>query len=172
MVLAPAATASPCCQGPLVEIGSDSAERLDVIPAQFRVLVTKRPKLACRARPGVVLQEAASPRLIAGGMPTEATVAHVLVSRYADHLPLYRQSQILARQGIEIGREILADWAGTGALEVMPLVRRMRQRQRHGADVDIDPALVAGAAGGMALHRPWEAYPERVRRELQRAAAG
>jgi len=127
VVLAPEATACPCCQGPLVEIGVDAAERLDVIPAQFRVVVTRRPKLACRGCPGVVLQEPAPARLIEGGMPTEATVAHVLVSRYADHLPLYRQSQILARQGIEIGREVLADWAGTGAMECVPVVRRMRE---------------------------------------------
>jgi transposase len=127
VVLAPEATSCPCCQGPLIEIGVDAAERLDVIPAQFRVVVTKRPKLACRACLGVVLQEPAPARLIEGGMPTEATVAHVLVSRYADHLPLYRQSQILARQGIEIGREVLADWAGTGALEIVPVVRRMRE---------------------------------------------
>jgi transposase len=127
VVLAPEATACPCCQGPLVEIGVDAAERIDVIPAQFRVVVTKRPKLACRACPGVVLQEPAPARLIEGGMPTEATVAHVLVSRYADHLPLYRQSQILARQGIEIGREVLADWAGTAAMEFVPVVRRMRE---------------------------------------------
>ena len=58
-VLAPEATSCPCCQGPLIEIGADTAERLDVIPAQFRVLVTKRPKLACRACPGIVLQEPA-----------------------------------------------------------------------------------------------------------------
>lgn len=126
-VLAPEATACPCCQGPLVEIGADTSERLDVIPAQFRVIVTRRPKLACRACPGVVLQAPAPARLVEGGMPTEATVAHVLVSRYADHLPLYRQSQILARQGIEIGREILADWTGMAALEVMPVVRRMHE---------------------------------------------
>jgi transposase len=127
VVLAPEATACPCCQGPLVEIGIDAAERLDVIPAQFRVLVTKRPKLACRACPGVVLQAPAPTRLVEGGMPTEATVAHVLVSRYADHLPLYRQSQILARQGIEIGREVLADWAGTAAMEIVPVVRRLHE---------------------------------------------
>ncbi|MBB5695984.1 Transposase [Roseomonas rosea] len=126
-VLAPEATVCPCCQGPLVEIGTDAAERLDVIPARFRVLVTKRPKLACRACAGVVLQAPAPARLIEGGVPTEATVAHVLVSRYADHLPLYRQAQILARQGIEIGREVLADWTGTGALEIIPVVRRMRE---------------------------------------------
>ena len=126
-VLAPEATACPCCQGPLVEIGVDAAERLDVIPAQFRVIVTKRPKLACRACPGVVLQAAAPARLIEGGMPTEATVAHVLVARYADHLPLYRQARILARQGIEIGRAILADWTGTAAREIAPVVRRMHE---------------------------------------------
>jgi transposase len=85
VVLAPEATACPCCRGPLVEIGVDAAERLDVIPAQFRVVVTKRPKLACRACAGVVLQAPAPARLVEGGTPTEATVAHVLVSRYADH---------------------------------------------------------------------------------------
>jgi transposase len=127
VVLAPEATARPCCQGPLVKIGTDAAERLDVIPARFRVVVTKRPKLACRTCSGVVLQAPAPARLIEGGVPTEATVAHVLVSRYADHLPLYRQSQILARQGIEIGREVLADWTGTAAAEVVPVVRRMRE---------------------------------------------
>ena len=127
VVLAPEATACPCCQGPLVEIGVDAAERLDVIPARFRVVVTKRPKLACRACTGVVIQAPAPARLIAGGMPTEATVAHVLVSRYADHLPLYRQAQILARQGIGIGREILAGWTGTAALEIAPVVRRMHE---------------------------------------------
>jgi transposase len=86
LVLAPAAAACPCCRGPLVEIGVDAAERLDVIPAQFRVIVTKRPKLACRAcAGGVVLQAPAPARLIEGGLPTEATVAQVLASRYADH---------------------------------------------------------------------------------------
>ena len=110
----------------LVEIGADTSERLDVLPAQFRVLVTKRPKLACRACVGVVLQAPALGRLIAGGLPTEATVAHVLVARYADHLPLYRQSQMLTRQGIVLGREVLADWVGTAAMEILPVVRRLR----------------------------------------------
>src|SRR4051812_33865304 len=74
VVLAPEATACPCCGGLLVEIGTDATERLDVIPAQFRVVVTKRPKLACRTCPGVVLQAPAPARLIAGGVPTAATV--------------------------------------------------------------------------------------------------
>jgi transposase len=127
VVLAPEVTACPCCRGPLVEIGADTSERLDVIPARFRVLVTKRPKLACRACAGVVLQAPAPARLVEGGMPTEATVVHVLVSRYADHLPLYRQSQILARQGIEIGRGVLASWVGTAAAEIAPVVRRLHE---------------------------------------------
>ncbi|SDB74899.1 Transposase C of IS166 homeodomain-containing protein [Belnapia rosea] len=87
-VLLPESTACPCCRGAMVEIGADTAERLDVLPAQFRVLVTRRPKLACRACTGTVVQAPAPARLIEGGMPTEATVAQVLVARYADHLPL------------------------------------------------------------------------------------
>jgi transposase len=126
-VLRPARDTCPCCHGVLVEIGADTAERLDVIPAQFRVLVTKRPKLACRACPGVVLQAPAPERLVPGGLPTETAVAQVLVARYADHLPLYRQAQMMARQGLAIGREVLADWIGTAAREIVPVVRRMRE---------------------------------------------
>jgi transposase len=127
VVLAPEDTLCPCCRGEMTVIGHDAAERLDVIPAQFRVLVTQRPKLACRACAGVVVQAPAPERLIAGGMPTEATVAHVLVSRYADHLPLYRQAQILARQGIAIGRATLAFWVGYAANEIRPVVARLRE---------------------------------------------
>jgi len=129
-VLAPEATTCPCCQGPLVEIGSDTSRRLDMIPAQFRTVVTRRPKLACRACPGIVLQAPAPNRLVEGGMPTEATVAHILVSRYADHLPLYRQAQILARQGIEISRAVLADWLGTATREIAPVVQRLHEIQQ------------------------------------------
>lgn len=125
-VLLPERSTCPCCDGALVEIGADTAERLDVVPAQFRVLVTKRPKLACRACPGMVLQAPAPERLVPGGLPTEAMVAQVLVARYADHLPLYRQAQMLARQGLTIGREVLASWLGSAATEILPVVRRMR----------------------------------------------
>ena len=123
----PESTACPCCQGAMVEIGCDTAERFDVIPVQFRALVTRRSKFACRACPGVVVQAPAPARLVEGGMPTEAAVAHVAVARYADHMPLHRQSQALARQGIEIGREVLAGWMGAAAFEVRPVVARMRE---------------------------------------------
>ena len=87
--------ACPCCRGAMAVIGHTSSERLDVIPAQFRVVVTRRPKLACRACEGVVVRAPAPARRIEGGLPTEALVAHVLVARYADHLPLYRQARIM-----------------------------------------------------------------------------
>jgi transposase len=80
----------PCCEGELHRIGEDKSERLDIVPAQFRVLVTRRPKYACRTCEDGVVQAPAPARLIEGGLPTEATVAQVLVSKYADHLPLYR----------------------------------------------------------------------------------
>ena len=81
LVLEPEDVACPCCRGEMAVIGHDTSERLDVVPAQFRVLATRRPKLACRACGGVVVQAPAPERLIAGGMPTEAAVAQVLVSR-------------------------------------------------------------------------------------------
>jgi len=99
----------PCCAGALHQIGEDVAQRLDVIPLQFRVLVIRRPKYACRTCPGTVVQAPAPPRLIEGGLPTEALVAHVIVAKYADHTPLYRQAQIYARQGIDLDRSTLAD---------------------------------------------------------------
>ena len=96
-------------------IGEDTSERLDIIPAQFRVIVTRRPKYACRSCEAGIVQAPAKPRLIEGGMPTEASVASVIVSEHADHLPLYRQAQIYARQGVDLDRSTLAGCA-TGVL--------------------------------------------------------
>lgn len=102
-------------------IGEDVSERLDIIPAQFRVIVTRRPKYACRSCEGGIAQAPAPVHIIAGGMPTEATLAHVLVSKYADHLPLYRQAQIYSRQGIDLDRSTLAAWVGKSAFELTPV---------------------------------------------------
>jgi transposase len=129
-------------------IGEDSSERLDVIPAQFRVIVTKRPKLACRACPGTVVQQPVPARLIEGGLPTEALVAHVLVARYADHLPLYRQAQMMQRQGVLIDRATLSFWMGYAAAEVAPVVARLREMllasTRIFADETVVPVLDPG----------------------------
>jgi len=119
-VIAPESTTCGCGVERHV-IGEDVSERLDVIPAQFRVIVTRRPKYACRSCTNGVVQVPAPARLIPGGMPTEATVAHVLVGKYADHLPLYRQTQIYSRQGIDLDRSTLAGWAGKAAYELRPV---------------------------------------------------
>ena len=121
IVIEPESKACPCCGGALHVIGEDRSERLDRIPARLRVIVTRRPKYACRACTDGVVQAPAPARLIAGGLPTEALVADVLVSKYADHLPLYRQSQILARDGVMIDRSTLAHWVGFAAAELEPL---------------------------------------------------
>jgi transposase len=127
VIIEPETTSCPCCGGDMHVIGEEKSERLDIIPAQHRVLVTRRPKYGCRACAGAVVQAPAPDRLIRAGLPTEALVAHVLVSKYAWHLPLYRQVQILLSQGIEIDRSVLAFWVGYAAAELMPLWQRMRE---------------------------------------------
>src|ERR1700684_1781263 len=148
VTLTPEDTACPCCRAAMTVIGEDTSERLDVIPAQFRVIVTRRPKLACRTCPGTVVQAPAPARLIEGGMPTEAMVAHVLVARYADHLPLYRQAQILERQGVVIERSTLSFWMGYAAAEIAPVVTRLREMMlastRIFADETVVPVLDPG----------------------------
>ena len=111
----------PCCCGPLHQIGEDQTEMLDYVPAQLRVRVIRRPRYGCRACEAAVMQAPAPERPIDGGMATEALIAHVLVSKYADHLPLYRQSQILARQGVVLDRSTLCTWVGRACWWLAPL---------------------------------------------------
>jgi transposase len=118
VTLVPEDIACPCCRVAMTVIGEDTSERLDVVPAKFRVIVTHRPKFVCRSCADGVVQMPAPARLIEGGIPTEAMVAHVLVARYADHLPLYRQAQIMARQGVMLDRSTLSFWMGYAAAEL------------------------------------------------------
>ena len=138
--------ACPCCRNALHRIGEDVSERLDIVPAQFRVLVVRRPKYACRACEEVVVQAPAPARLIEGGLPTEATVAQVLVSKYADHL--HRQAQIYARQGINLDRSTLADWVGRAAWLLRPvherLLMKLKSSTRLFADETTAPVLDPG----------------------------
>lgn len=100
-----------CCGGPLHAIGESVSEMLDWIPATLRVIRTIRPKYACRTCEKIVQHEAPE-RVIAGGLATPALLAQVLVSKYCDHTPLYRQSNIFARHGVDLARSTLAGWVG------------------------------------------------------------
>lgn len=124
-VLAPEDLNCPCGCGQMVRIGEDRSERLDVTPAQFRLIVTIRPRYACPKGRAGIRQGPPAPALIEGGLATEALLAHVAVAKFADHLPLYRQSQIMTRQGIEIDRSTLADWMGKVSFRIAPIVDRM-----------------------------------------------
>ena len=129
-------------------IGEDISERLDIVPAQFHVIVTRRPKYACRSCEAGIVQAPAKLRLIEGGMPPEATLTSVIVTQTADHLPLYPQSQIYARQGVEIDRSTLAFWVGKAAHELKPvhdaLLAQLKQSSKLFMDETPAPVLDPG----------------------------
>jgi transposase len=131
----------PCCQQPMHVIGEDTSERLDVVPAQYRVIVTHRPRLACRACERIV-QAPAPEHLIKSGLPTEAMVAAVLVAKYGWHLPLYRQAKMLAVQGLDLDRSTLAFWVGYAAAELMPLYERLKAKLLSSVKLAVDETPV------------------------------
>lgn len=140
---------APGCEGlEKVRIGEDVSERLDVTPAKFRVIVTRRPKYAYRGHDGVI-QAAAPAHLIEGGIPTEALLAQIAVSKYADGLPLYRQEAIYARDQVELSRSLMAQWMGKVGFELEPLaghvLMRIRQAERIFADETTLPTLSPGS---------------------------
>jgi transposase len=114
-VIEPDRTTCPCCQSRLHRIGQEVSEVLDVIPAILRVLRTIRPKYACRACEGAVVQAKALPRLIENSMASTALVTHVVVSKFAWFSTLYRQVQILDGHGIHLDRSTLAGWVKRAA---------------------------------------------------------
>ena len=120
-VIEPESTLCPCGCGEMTKIGEDRTERLHVVPAQLQVIVTIRPKYACGSCEEGVTQAPAPAHLIEGGLPTEGMLAHVMVSKFADHLPLYRLAQIYARSGVELHRSTLASWVGKGSFELRPV---------------------------------------------------
>ncbi len=127
----------PDCGGALRDAGESVAEMLDWVPAQVRVLRIRRPKCACRAC-GTLHQAPAPERILAKGLATPALVAHVLVSRYCDHLPLHRQSRILARHGAPIARSTLCDWVGQACWWLEPLHARLMTHVLAGERVFAD----------------------------------
>jgi transposase len=118
------ATACPCCGGALHTIGETVSEMLDWVPARLRVIRIRRPRYGCRAC-GTLHQAPAPERPIAKGLASPGLLAQVLVSKYCDHLPLYRQSQIFSRHGVELNRSTLANWVGGAAWWLEPLRARL-----------------------------------------------
>ena len=139
--------ACPACGGTLRPLGEDVSEMLEYVPGRYQVIRHVRPKLSC-SRCQTIVQAAAPSRPIARGLAGPGFLAHVLVSKYADHLPLYRQSQIYEREGLELDRSTLADWVGGAAELLQPLVATlgcyvMAANKLHADDTPV-PVLCPG----------------------------
>jgi len=137
----------PECAAEMRVLGEDVAEMLEYVPSHFKVIRHVRPKLSCPKCQTIVQAEAPS-RPIARGLAGPGLLAHVLVSKYCDHLPLYRQSQIYQRDGIDLDRSTLADWVGSASALLDPLVTAIRDyvfkaHKIHGDDTPV-PVLCPG----------------------------
>jgi transposase len=149
--------ACPSCGGVLKSLGEDVSEVLEYIPASFKVIRIVRPKFACGGCDAIV-QSPVPSRPIERGLAGPGLLAHVLISKYADHLPLYRQSTIYAREGVELPRSTLADWVGGAHRLLRPLVAALRAyvlagEKLHGDDTPL-PVLAPGH-GRTATGRLW-----------------
>jgi transposase len=117
----------PCCQKPMEPFGEDVTEQLDYVPAKLLVLEHVRPKYACKTCQEGVKQASLPARPIEKGRPGAGLLAHILVSKFVDHLPLYRQAKIFERFGIDLPRSTLCDWAAVVAEELEPVVQELRK---------------------------------------------
>lgn len=115
----------PCCSGALHRIGETTSDRLGVVPVQYYIDRTIRPKFACRQCEGQVVQAPAPAHVVEGGLPTEALIAQMLVAKHGDHTPIYTQVAAMARQGVVVGRNVATGWCGRGAGELRPIWSRM-----------------------------------------------
>lgn len=147
----------PDCGGEWQKVGEDVSEMLEFVPAQFVVIRHVRPKFSCRDCSRMIQAEAPS-RPIARGLAGAGLLAHVVVSKYADHLPLYRQADIYARLGVELERSTLADWVGGVSYALGPLVEALRRyvmgtSKLHADDTPV-PVLAPGT-GKTKIGRLW-----------------
>ncbi|MDO8767469.1 MAG: IS66 family transposase [Burkholderiaceae bacterium] len=133
----PATESCPECGGKLAILGEDVSEQLEYVPASFRVIRHVRPKLACTCCDHIA-QAPAPSRPIVRGFAGPGLLAHVLVAKFCDHLPLYRQSVIYAREGVDLDRALLADWVGASSALLAPLVDALRRHVLAGAKVHAD----------------------------------
>ena len=143
----PKHSSCPDCGGELRKLSEDVSEMLEYVPESFRVIRHVRPKLSCR-RCERIVQVVAPSRPIARGLAGPGLLAHVLVSKYADHLPLYRQCEIYERQGIELERSTLADWVGGTSTLLGPLVEALRRYVMEAGKLHADDTRVPVLAPG------------------------
>ena len=143
----PAHNCCPDCGGALRQFGEDVSEQLERIPATFKVIRHVRPKFACAGCEHVVEAPAPS-RPIDRGLPGPGLLAHVLVSKYGDHLPLYRQSQIYTREGVDLDRSTLAGWVGAASELLAPLVDEIRKHVLQASKIHADDTPVPVLAPG------------------------
>ena len=143
----PTCSGCPQCGGALKHLGEDVSEELEYVPARFRLVRHVRPKFAC-GRCEAIVQAPAPSRPIMGGLPGPGLLAHVLTAKYCDHLPLYRQSAIYAREGVRLERSTLADWVSATADLLAPLVQVLSRYVRAGEKIHADdtplPVLAPG----------------------------
>jgi transposase len=145
------------CGGELERLGEDVSEVLEYVPSHFKVIRHVRPKFACSACRSIT-QSAAPERPIARGLAGPGLLAHVLVSKYCDHLPLYRQSEIYARSGVELERSTLADWVGQCSALLAPLANSLNRYVLAGSKLHADdtPVPVLQPGRGATKHgRLW-----------------
>jgi transposase len=143
----PKETVCPQCRGTLRKLGEDASEILEYVPASFVVVRHVRTKLSCTKCDCIVQAEAPS-RPIERGMAGPGLLAHVLVSKYCDHQPLYRQSEIYARQGVELERSTMADWVGGCSRLLEPLVEALRRHVTAAGKLHADDTPVPVLAPG------------------------
>jgi transposase len=148
----PEAKCCPSCGGELKHLGEEVSEQLDYVPASFRVIRHVRPKLAC-AKCDAIVQAPAPARPIARGRAGAGLLAHALVAKYADHLPLYRQSEIYAREGVELSRSTLAEWVGQCQALLRPLVDELKRHVLTAEKLHADDTPVPVLAPGQGQTR-------------------
>jgi transposase len=137
----------PDCGGKLHELGEDVAEMLEYVRACFKVIRHVRPKLSCKACARIV-QAPAPSRPIDRGVAGPGLLAHVLTAKFADHLPLYRQSEIYAREGVDLDRSTLAGWVGATSELLAPLVDAVRDHVMSASKIHADDTPVPVLAPG------------------------
>jgi len=145
--LTPEPQQCPECQGKLRPLGEDVSEILEYVPARFKVIRYVRPKLSCGSC-AYIVQAPAPTRVVERGLAGPGLLAHVLVSKYADHQPLYRQSEMYKREGVELERSTLADWVGAASRLVEPLVEALRRYVMGAGKLHADETPVPVLAPG------------------------